>query len=259
MWECPDFFELEGQGFLLACPQGVPAEEYRYQNVYQCGYFPAELDFENRNYQLGEFRELDRGFDFYAAQSFEDGKGRRILLGWMGMPDADYDNDVTVKQGWIHAMAMPRELRVRDGRLIQKPLEEMKGLRKSEWRGSIREFGIWKTETCCFEMRADLGEHGASMTLRLREDVFLSYEGQILTLSLGKSGCGRGRRSIRLEELRNFTVFSDTSSLEIFVNDGEEVITARVYSKEWSQSLGFEGTEPAGTVVFYELGGFTVV
>ena len=97
------------------------------------------------------------------------------------------------------------------------------------------------------------------MTLRLREDVFLSYEGQILTLSLGKSGCGRGRRSIRLEELRNFTVFSDTSSLEIFVNDGEEVITARVYSKGWSQSLGFEGTEPAGTVVFYELGGFTVV
>ncbi len=259
MWECPDFFELEGQGFLLACPQGVPSEEYRYQNVYQCGYFPAELDFENRNYQLGEFQELDRGFDFYAAQSFEDGKGRRILLGWMGMPDADYDNDVTVKQGWIHAMAMPRELRVRDGRLIQKPLEEMKGLRKSEWRGSIREFGIWKTETCCFEMRADLGEHEASMTLRLREDVFLSYEGQILTLSLGKSGCGRGRRSIRLEELRNFTVFSDTSSLEIFVNDGEEVITARVYSKGWSQSLGFEGTEPAGTVVFYELGGFTVV
>ena len=107
MWECPDFFELEGQGFLLACPQGVPSEEYRYQNVYQCGYFPAELDFENRNYQLGEFQELDRGFDFYAAQSFEDGKGRRILLGWMGMPDADYDNDVTVKQGWIHAMAMP--------------------------------------------------------------------------------------------------------------------------------------------------------
>ena len=258
MWECPDFFELEGQGFLTVCPQGVLAEEYHYQNVYQCGYFPAKLDLANHCCQLQEFRELDRGFDFYAAQSFEDARGRRILIGWMGMPDADYDNDVTVKQGWIHAMAMPRELRVRNGRLIQAPLEEMKSLRKIEWCGSIREFGIRKTEDCCFEMRVDLMEYGASMALWLREDVCLSYEGQILSLSLGKSGHGRGRRTIRLANLQNCTIFSDTSSLEIFINDGEEVITTRVYSEALSQSMWFEGTGLAGTVVFYELGGFEV-
>ena len=44
---------------------------------------------------------VDRGFDFYAPQTFEDQQGRRILIGWMGIPDADYTNP-TVKK-WLAA------------------------------------------------------------------------------------------------------------------------------------------------------------
>ena len=33
------------------------------------------------------FDELDRGFDFYAPQTMGDPKGRRILVGWMGLPN----------------------------------------------------------------------------------------------------------------------------------------------------------------------------
>lgn len=97
MWECPDLFEVDGQEILIACPQGVPKSGHDYQNVYQCGYFPIEMDFENKKYKLGEFHELDKGFDIYATQTFLDENGRRILIGWMGIPDADYDNDATVE------------------------------------------------------------------------------------------------------------------------------------------------------------------
>ena len=58
---------------------------------------------------------FDRGFDFYAPQSFEDESGRRILIGWMGIPDADYTNP-TEEAGWQHALTIPRELSVRDGK-----------------------------------------------------------------------------------------------------------------------------------------------
>ena len=103
MWECPDLFDLDHQQFLLTCPQGLPHVGYRYENVYQSGYFPIEIDFKNQTYTLKDFRELDYGFDFYAPQTFEDEQGRRILIGWMGLPDIDYTNP-TCERGWQHAL-----------------------------------------------------------------------------------------------------------------------------------------------------------
>lgn len=39
MWECPDYFTLEGQEVLSVSPQGLTREEFRFQNIYQSGYF----------------------------------------------------------------------------------------------------------------------------------------------------------------------------------------------------------------------------
>ena len=79
---------------------------------------------------MEKFQEFDKGFDIYATQTFADEAGRRILIGWMGIPDADYDNDATVAYDWIHALTMPRELEWKDGKILQHPLKEMKDLRK---------------------------------------------------------------------------------------------------------------------------------
>ena len=79
-----------------------------FANVYQSGYCLMKGDFTGA-YSLGPFKEYDRGFDFYAPQTFEDRDGRRILIGWMGMPDCDYINP-TVSRGWQHCMTMPRVL-----------------------------------------------------------------------------------------------------------------------------------------------------
>ncbi len=54
----------------------------------------------------------------------------------------------------------------------------------------IRDFGVQETEDCCFEMRIVLEKQTQAMALWLREDVSLSYQGEILTLSLGESGYG---------------------------------------------------------------------
>ena len=50
---------------------------------------------------------VDRGFDFYAPQTFEDQQGRRILIGWMGIPDADYTNPTVKKRAGQHALNDP--------------------------------------------------------------------------------------------------------------------------------------------------------
>ena len=88
MWECPDLYEVDGRTVLSISPQGVEADGLRYNNVYQSVTVFLEEDFRTGKVN-GKFRELDAGFDFYAPQSFAAEDGRRIQIGWMGMPDAE--------------------------------------------------------------------------------------------------------------------------------------------------------------------------
>lgn len=257
MWECPDLFELDGQLVLAACPQGLEKQGYDFANVYQAGYFPLEFDFKTGSYLLGEFRELDRGFDFYAPQTFEDESGRRILIAWMGIPDADYDNEATVKMGWQHALTMPRELKFKNGRLYQTPLEEFKQLRMEKKEYSLSEARKIGLKGHAFELEIRLEQEGG-IELKLLDDTRISYKNQVFTLEFGKSGCGRTKRSVKLSGLKCMSVYVDQSSIEIFINEGEEVFSARVYDgkRDCVLECSAEGTD--GRLAIYPLAGFHI-
>lgn len=161
----------------------------------------------------------------------------------MGMPDADYGNAATAERGWIHALAMPRVLTVKDGKPLQNPLEEMAQLRKNRRHTALKTFGSQKPEDCCFELQLTFCGLAADMALWLWEDVKLVYKDGTLALCLGKSGCKRKRRTALAEKLESLTVFSDTSSIEIFVNGGEMTMSTRVYSESLVQNVWFEDTD----------------
>ena len=258
MWECPDVFCLDGQLLLVCCPQGVPRRGLDFWNVHQCTYMKLTADRQTGACSVDEadIRMLDRGFDFYAPQTFLDEQGRRILIGWMGIPDADYGNP-TVDAGWQHALTIPRELSFSKGRLIQKPLRELGALRSGcriyeDLAGLCAESGI------VYEAELTFTEC-LRMEMKLREGVSLRYEGGhgeggILTLDLGEKGAGRKERPVRLDGLRGLQVFSDTSSLEIFVNGGEEVFTTRVYGQKGGMEVAGACT---GRAVVYDLKSFS--
>ena len=240
MWECPDLFELDGQMCMINCPQGVGAQGIDYRNVHQCTVMPLSCDFERNSYEIEEekIRMVDRGFDFYAPQTFCDGKGRRILIGWMGIPDAEYKNP-TVEDGWQHALTLPRELHMKDGKLIQTPIEELNLLRGEERCYESRE----KLNEACEEQLVfeaeiyfnscnDILSDDTVIELRKGTELIYSHTAGLLTLSLKEGGYGRTERSVKVDELKNLRIYSDTTSLEIFVNGGEEVFTTRVYGKK---------------------------
>ena len=109
-------FELSGNEILSVSPQGVEREEYRYQNIYLSGYFILR---DGKVFKE-DFRGMGYGaLIFYAPQTFVDKKGRRILIGWMGMPDAEeeYVNN-TLEEGWQHCLTVPRELKYCNGKSI---------------------------------------------------------------------------------------------------------------------------------------------
>lgn len=252
MWECPDLFDLNGETVLVTCPQGVPEEGYIYKNVHQNGYFLVNGDLESKDVNLSEFRLLDYGFDFYAPQSFEDESGRRILVGWMGIPDADYTNRTT-ENGWQHALTMPRELILKDGIIYQRPVEEIKALRGNNRTFAADEFKDLEVENLSFELYAEF-EKCNGFKLNLRNDISLSFDKSkgLIELNMGESGCGRDARYAYCDEIRNIDVYSDTSAFEIFINDGEIVFTTRAYT-DGTQKIGFEKIDGLSKVCMYDM------
>lgn len=252
MWECPDLFDLNGETVLVTCPQGVPEEGYIYKNVHQNGYFLVNGDLESKDVNLSEFRLLDYGFDFYAPQSFEDESGRRILVGWMGIPDADYTNRTT-ENGWQHALTMPRELILKDGIIYQRPVEEIKALRGNMRTFTADEFKDLEVENLSFELCAEF-EKCNGFKLNLRNDISLSFDKSkgLIELNMGESGCGRDARYAYCDEIRNIDVYSDTSAFEIFINDGEIVFTTRAYT-DGTQKIGFEKLDGLSKVCMYDM------
>ncbi len=237
MWECPDLFELDGQWFLLCSPQGVAQQGRRYQNVYTSGYFPLYGDFRG-SCTLGGFTELDCGFDFYAPQTFWDGH-RRLMIGWMGMPDAEYTNP-TVQSGWQHCMAVPCELHNQNGTLLRQPAAELERLHRCEVPFEQAEV----FDLCC--KTAEAGR------ITVRGCAVLEWGHGWMSISLlENSGAGRTVRYSKTGLVAELRVLADTSSLEIFVNGGKQVMSTRYYPPHGVCGVELTGV---GDAVLWEMG-----
>ncbi|ADI00721.1 glycoside hydrolase family 32 protein [Salisediminibacterium selenitireducens] len=253
MWECPDLFQLNGTDILIVSPQGLEPDGIHYLNTYQAGWFKGELDRKTGRFNPGAFHELDRGFEFYAPQTTEDEYGRRIMVGWMGVPEQAEDRHPTISHHWIHCLTLPRELRMQDGLLIQKPVKELeklragKGVEHKEVTRSIAPFeleGI-RGRTLEIEVRnlQIPGEGYFSMMIHGEGRLTVSHEdGCLVTFERTEiGGVNRERRYGRPRSVETLRVFIDHSSVEVFVNGGEMVFTSRLFPDILNDSITFEG------------------
>ena len=199
------------------------------------------MNYEKPEFEISsEFVEIDRGHDFYAPQSMEDNKGRRIVVGWMGVPeDEDFP---TVKNEWIHCLTLPRELKVRDGKLYQEPISEMVSIRgeKMEFEGFVKgekEIGKGKT----YELIAKFNDISSDFGLKLRvgkdSETVVKFDFEDKKLVLDRSCGAQADKSVRKVFLGDrkdleLRIFVDNSSVEIFVNNGEEVFSSRIFPSE---------------------------
>lgn len=248
MWECPDMFKIEGQQVLSVSPQGLKREEYRFQNVYQSGYFLLK----DGKMDVKEFQEWDMGFDFYAPQTFEDAKGRRILIGWMGLPDVEgeYTNPTVEKEGWQHCLTVPREIRLYNGRLYQYPVEELKVLRGRDFRIDETQGNIEVFRPFELEMKLDT----RMCRISFGTDLILEADGPKVWLRLSKeAGAGRRQRNAILPSgsLKELRMLVDTTAVEIYLNHGEIVFSTRYYPEKMSQTVKLEAEKFQGYI--YEL------
>ena len=247
MWECPDYFQLKDEktgeirDLLVFSPQGLEPEGDLYNNKYQTGYLFGKLDYEKTEFEiLSDFVEIDRGHDFYAPQSMEDDKGRRIIVGWMGIPEEE--DFPTVKNEWIHCLTLPRELKEIDGKLYQLPIKEMESIRGEKIEFSGKMTGEVKVGTgVTYELKAKFSDFNSDFGLKLRtgknSETVLKFDYNDKKFVLDRTKGEQPDKRLRKVYLGNIselelTVFVDSSSVEVFINGGQEVFSSRIFPEK---------------------------
>lgn len=258
MWECPDFFPLDGTDVLIVSPMEMLAEGLEFHNGNNAAYLTGRWDRHARTFERLELRALDYGLDFYAPQTLLTPDGRRVLIGWMQSPETGHSQPHDIK--WFGQMTIPRELSVRSGRLLQRPVRELE-----RYRGElvicrnvyVRErLCLPQVSGRCVDMTVRVRPAGGALyqkfTIKIAKDTefytAVTYDPGSSVLRFDRSHSGfrhnivASRKAlVRYQEGEiKLRFIIDRFSAEVFVNDGEQVMTSTLYTPQNADSISFE-------------------
>lgn len=254
MWECPDLFPLDGQMVLLVSPQELETSDLNFHKGYESLCLLGSWEPEKNRFIRRSVLPIDQGLDFYAPQTLLAPDGRRIMVAWM----QDWDSAKCVPEGqnWFGQMTLPRELHIRNGRLIQQPVRELE-----RWRGERTAYenvevsgdmslpGIFgRTLDLILRLQAQDGP----FTLKFAQDNshFTAFTFQpdcsLLTLDRSHSGLPKSHALSRTipvrsrEGLLELRLILDRFSVEAFVNGGEQTLSATLYTPQEATGISFQ-------------------
>lgn len=258
MWECPDFFPLDGKHVLLISPQEMMSIglEFHPGNANVC--IIGDFDRKTHHLMRDNVQAIDYGLDFYAPQSLRTDDGRQVMIGWM--QNWETSGSHLPDQRFMGQMTIPRELFIKDGRLCQVPVRELENYRsvKIAYKNVMingdttlqgingryvdmtvtvrpgNESSMYKW----FKINvARDGEHYTSIRFK--------PESNLIRVDRTQSGL-----PCDIVNVRDFPVFSkngelklrlimDRYSLEVFVNDGEQAASFVIYTPLEAKSIQF--------------------
>lgn len=264
VWECPDLFELPVAGtdekkWVLLCninpdgPFGGSGTQY-FVGDFDGKTFKADTD------AAGDVstKWLDYGKDHYATVTWSDAPdGRRVALGWMS--NWQYAADVPTMQ-FRSANTLPREMglfRAPDGEVYASsaPSPELEALRgklaakvkKTTVGRKARSFALPSENGGICEILMDI-EASKAKTVNVvfsnsqGEKVVMQYDPAAATLSFDRTQSGitdfsEGFPAVTVTPTHEASgrialrIFVDRSSMEVFGNDGEFVMTNLVFPR----------------------------
>lgn len=258
MWECPDFFELDGKWVLLTSPQDMLPQGYEYHNGNGTLCLIGEYDEETDTFTEQRNQSIDYGIDFYAPQTVLTPDGRRVMIGWMQNWDTCAIR--AKEEPWFGQMSLPRELSVDNGRLYQRPIRELESMRckKVEYKSVVisdtinlegikgrkvdMELEIWPENEQeiyrKFAVRfAQNAQYQTSLSFKSDENIlkidrkFSGSRRAIIHQRRSKVNSEGGRLKLRM--------ILDQFSVEVFVNDGEQVLTTTMYTEKEADGISF--------------------
>ncbi len=240
VWECPDLFPLtdaEGKVHWVLFvsinpggPQGGSATQY----------FVGDFDGKKFIPQDTVTRWIDYGADNYAGVTWSDvpaRDGRRLFIGWMS--NWQYAN-VVPTQAWRSATTLPREV------VLNKKADayELKFIPAQELASilaeptSYNETALLSSPLSFIQFDVDDSqEFNLTLSNDQNEKVVIKRNQGVLAVDRTSSGVVNfntdfpavHRLAVSDVEIRTVKIYVDLASIEIFINDGERVLTEIVF------------------------------
>lgn len=257
MWECPDFFELDGKWILLTSPQDMLPEGFEYHNGNGTLCIIGDYDESAKEFTEQEKQAIDYGIDFYAPQTVLAPDGRRIMIGWM----QNWDTCVyEPNRKWFGQMSLPRELYIKNGRLYQRPIRELEQMRcnKVEYNdvlvSDVMKLDGIRGRKVDMEIEisaADIKDMYRKFSVRFAQNeqhyTSLSFRPHEAVLKIDRKFSGTRRAIIHQRRSKVNTedgklklrLILDRFSAEVFVNDGEQVMSITMYTEQGADGISF--------------------
>lgn len=271
VWECPDMFPLQVEGsteekwvLLISINPGAPNGGSGTQ------YFIGDFDGKTFTSDQKESRWLDWGMDDYAGVTYNNTpNNKRIFIGWMS--NWLYGQQVPT-QKWRSAMTVPRILSLKKNgdtlSLINYPIPRFEAIVDSGVSKNIAidkgkktqvDFANFNQAQVSFTTNAKdfqlvfknrLGEH-LDLNLDDNKQMFLLDRSQSGRADFQKDFAAKVQR-MPIGNLPNgpieVRILLDRSSVEIFINKGQYVMTAQIFPKENYDTLSIENCSESSII-----------
>lgn len=225
MWECPDLFKLEkAQDYtLIMSPENILRDGKNYPSHALWGW----VDFDPSTGEASlksELSYLDYGLDLYAPQTNIDKDGRRVMISWLRMPQPSEDGK------WNGLFTYPRVITNHDGHLYFNVHPNIESLFTKEIDTITFDEPIKISVEMNENSKINLGGYRIWMQDQAlhtsREQVFPSQG----TLFNSSSPIGTHFHTPKVGDTCHIDIYLDTQVIEIYVNNGQYVLSNIVYS-----------------------------
>lgn len=261
VWECPDLFPLKIEGtnevkwvLLISINPGAPNGGSGTQ------YFIGDFDGETFTSDQVEHKWIDLGRDNYAGVTYNDAPNdERIFIGWMS--NWDYARD-TPTDKWRSAMTVPRELTLRkvndDVLLYNYPLKSFERHVAMAYPESVLEILPTRKRIMPLKygnqskIQFTLSVPNAQMYFRNKNgdsvSIDVDRDKKVVIFDRRKSGkvdfsekFAPGVQQMKIPNIPDgpieIMMLLDHSSLELFINEGQYVMTNQIFPNEFFRAL----------------------
>ncbi|WP_024410278.1 glycoside hydrolase family 32 protein [Streptococcus suis] len=229
VWECPDYFKVDGQEYLIISPMRYQKDGNDFININSNIFVTGHVDWDKKVFVAESFKEIDHGHDFYAAQTTEGPEGERVMIAWMhtwGRPLVT--NDLGHK--WYGQMTLPRILKKTENGLHQvlptSVLEAFKDIEIGQVIQGPSKLSLKLDDSLDLKLGTDQDylQFGYD---KAKQEVYIDRS-SLKIQQAGEEEWPTVRRAVTVQAT-DLLVLVDTNCLEIFINDGQETLTSTFY------------------------------
>ena len=216
MWECPDFFEIDGKGVTIFSPMGFFNDGNGYDSVAVC--MLSSFDENTGKMELSEDYQLfDYGIDLYAPQSTTDKDGNRVVIAWARMPEAI----ITEKGEWCGMMCIPRIVDVKNNHVYIRPHTNVKNSFVTKLSAPKKSGYMLKTT-----LKNGESINVGGYVIKRENDKITTDRSEVFNI---KGNYRLIAETPVINDGYELEIYVDEHLVEVFINNGEYVISNVVY------------------------------